>query len=61
MLSGEDVAAVQTRLELLGFTPGKLDGIYGPKTEAAVIAFQANRGIKVDGIVGPDTRAELAK
>lgn len=61
MLSGEDVAAVQTRLELLGFAPGKPDGIYGPKTEAAVIAFQANRGIKVDGIVGPDTRAALAK
>ncbi len=59
MLRGEDVTAVQARLERLGYSSGNIDGIYGPKTEAAVLAFQAARGIKVDGIVGPVTRYEL--
>ena len=32
-----------------------VDGIYGPKTEAAVIAFQRVFGLTPDGIVGPAT------
>jgi hypothetical protein len=36
-----------------------VDGIFGPKTEAAVIAFQKQAVIQVDGIVGPQTRAAL--
>ena len=33
--------------------------VFGPKTEAAVRAFQRQRGIVPDGIVGPKTWAEL--
>jgi peptidoglycan hydrolase-like protein with peptidoglycan-binding domain len=40
-------------------TPLVEDGINGPKTIAAVKAFQQSRGLKVDGIVGPQTRAAL--
>ena len=61
MLKGNDVLAVQARLVELGFDPGKPDGAYGPKSTAAVTAFQAARKIEADGIVGPITRAELAK
>ncbi|SDP62081.1 Putative peptidoglycan binding domain-containing protein [Actinopolyspora xinjiangensis] len=31
------------------------DGIYGPKTEAALINFQHRYGLRVDGITGPET------
>lgn len=59
MQTGEDVRAIQIRLSTLGHDPGKLDGIYGPKSEAAVTSFQTERGIKVDGIVGPETRTAI--
>ncbi len=59
MLRGEDVTTVQTRLVELGFNPGKIDGVYGPVTEAAVKAFQTAAAIEVDGIVGPITQSKL--
>lgn len=60
MQTGEDVRAVQVRLSNLGHDPGKLDGIFGPKTGAAVTSFQTAVGCqKIDGIVGPETRRHL--
>lgn len=58
-MSGPDVSEWQVFLiaqELLA--PGTNDGIFGPKTDAATRAFQAEVGITVDGIVGPNTVAK---
>lgn len=59
MMRGDDVRALQTALEARGFDLGTVDGIYGPKTEAAVIAFKKRYLLDVDGIVGPQARKEL--
>ena len=54
-IEGDDVAALQSRLVELGFRPGKVDGMHGPTTDAALRAFQAAVGLVPDGTVGPDT------
>jgi peptidoglycan hydrolase-like protein with peptidoglycan-binding domain len=58
-IKGDDVAQVQEALLEKGFSPGKIDGIYGPKTEKAVREFQTQAKITVDGIVGKDTTKAL--
>ncbi|MDJ0962420.1 MAG: peptidoglycan-binding domain-containing protein [Acidimicrobiia bacterium] len=59
--SGDEVRQLQDDLALLGFDPGPIDGAFGPKTEAAVRAFQESvDSLGADGIVGPKTAASLA-
>ena len=55
------VRALQRQLSLAGFSPGPVDGRYGPETEQAVGAFQAARDLRVDGIAGPLTLAALTR
>lgn len=57
--SGPAVTALQRQLNLLGFDCGAADGVFGPKTAAAVKAFQSSHGLVPDGIVGPKTRGAL--
>jgi murein L,D-transpeptidase YcbB/YkuD len=53
------VTEVQQILTDLGYDPGGVDGIYGPQTEAAVVAFQQANDLETDGIVGTLTTAAL--
>ncbi len=48
--------SVQTLVKYFGFDPGVIDGKDGAKTQAAVKAFQKEKGLAVDGIAGPMTR-----
>lgn len=51
---------LQAALSRLGYDVGRVDGIPGPRTRAAVLAFQKDDGsLKPDGIYGPLTRAAL--
>ena len=54
------VRYVQRRLERAGYFPGPIDGLFGPRTEQAVSAFQTSQGLPVDGIAGPHTWAALS-
>ncbi|HVG34723.1 MAG TPA: peptidoglycan-binding protein, partial [Pyrinomonadaceae bacterium] len=57
---GEGVRMIQTRLAALKFLEEKdVDGVFGPRTQAAVKKFQAAKKLKADGIVGPRTRIAL--
>ncbi|MCA9352507.1 peptidoglycan-binding protein [Patescibacteria group bacterium] len=56
---GTSVTVLQHALTLYGVNPGMLDGIFGPKTYAAVVAFQQEYNLVADGIVGPRTRSVL--
>jgi len=57
--SGKKVLKLQRRLQQMGFSPGDLDGEFGPSTRAAVLAYQRSEGLLVDGVAGPRTRAAL--
>jgi peptidoglycan hydrolase-like protein with peptidoglycan-binding domain len=57
--TGDWVAYMQGQLEVQGHSPGAIDGDFGPRTEAAVRAYQEAAGCRVDGIVGPETWGAL--
>jgi hypothetical protein len=52
---GSLVKALQERLSQLGYDVGSVDGVFGPRTEGAVLKFQQNRGLDMDGVVGNQT------
>lgn len=56
---GDAVRKLQELLNALGYDCGSVDGIFGSKTKAAVLAFQKANGLGADGIVGPLTWAKL--
>lgn len=56
---GQDIVVLQTALNSLGFTAGKIDGIFGIFTEHAVIEFQKNLGLAPDGVVGFSTLSAI--
>jgi len=53
------VTYLQSMLQVNGQDPGPLDGLFGPKTEAAVERFQSASGCTADGIVGNQTWGAL--
>ena len=61
LMRGDDVAQLQNRLTDMGFDCGRVDGIYGIKTDNAVKEFQKSVGVKVDGKCGPATLTSLIR
>src|SRR5688572_4530747 len=54
-----DVQQAQARLKAMGLDPGPLDGTWGPQTEAALRAYQQQRGLPMSGQVDAVTRQTL--
>lgn len=50
---------VQYLLKKLGYYQGKLDGVIGSKSKAAIFKFQRDHGLLADGIAGKKTKAYL--
>jgi peptidoglycan hydrolase-like protein with peptidoglycan-binding domain len=54
--TGDDVRRLQRILVMTkGLDYTEIDGVFGPKTLAAVKDFQSSSGLTADGIVGPNT------
>lgn len=58
---GPEVKDLQKRLIQIGYEVGKVDGVYGKRTAAAVTRFQKNRGIKANGMATTQTIKELKR
>ncbi|MFC1418113.1 peptidoglycan-binding protein [Streptacidiphilus cavernicola] len=56
---GPKVAELQCLLQRAGFSPGGVDGNFGPLTETAVLQAQKALHLDIDGQVGPKTWAAL--
>lgn len=52
---------LQKSLNKLGFNVGEVDGIVGPKTNAAIVEFKRSVGLRARPYVGPKTLEALAK
>lgn len=58
--TGPEVAQLQLKLRAAGYDPGAADGIFGKRTEAAVLEFQMDRpDLDDDGDAGPMTLGAL--
>ncbi len=55
----DTISGIQQRLKSLGYDPGPIDNVNGPKTQRGVRAFQYDQKLQVDGIAGPITKGRL--
>lgn len=51
---------IQRELQQVGCYSGNLDGIVGPATDVAILAFQRAKGLGVTGVVDKQTRDALS-
>ena len=56
---GSAVVNVQKELKAAGIDPGPIDGDFGKKTRAAVLAYQRRHHLTADGVVGAKTWSAL--
>ncbi|MFZ4518180.1 MAG: peptidoglycan-binding domain-containing protein [Microthrixaceae bacterium] len=53
--------AIQAELAAVGCYKGNIDGILGPQSDAAILAFQRASGLAADGELGPNTEKALSE
>ena len=57
--TGSVVSEIQQKLKDWGYYSADVDGVYGSRTEAAVLLFQQKNGLAADGKAGTETLAAL--
>lgn len=57
--TGSVVSEIQQKLKDWGYYSAEVDGVYGSRTEAAVLLFQQKNGLAADGKTGAETLAAL--
>jgi N-acetylmuramoyl-L-alanine amidase len=55
LMRGDDVAALQERLVVLGLLPGPVDASFGTLTDRALRELQRSLGVEPDGVCGATT------
>ena len=58
--AGPAVRMLQGDLQQFGFHPGPADGVFGPRTEAALLAYQSSRHLSPTGVLDAATFRQLA-
>ena len=58
-LTPEEIETYQTDLDAVGCWAGPVDGVLGPRTEAALREFQEAEGIAVTGLFGGESQGAL--
>ena len=61
LMLGDDVSALQQRLLGLGFSCGRVDGVFGGLTDSALRELQRGVGLRPDGLAGPQTLRALGQ
>jgi len=57
--AGSAVIEVQRTLARAGYYPGPIDGVVGPRTRAAIRAYERAHGLRVDGIISQRLMATM--
>lgn len=57
--TGSVITQIQQKLSQWGYYNGNIDGIFGSRTESAVLSFQRKNGLSADGVVGSQTLKAL--
>jgi peptidoglycan hydrolase-like protein with peptidoglycan-binding domain len=58
-MTADDRQRIQTALLRLGYYDGKVDGIFGPDTRAAIRRFQHEIGTEMTGRITPEQASRL--
>ena len=58
---GSKVKTLQVRLDIQGYDPGPIDGIFGARTATAVKSFQEDKGLTANGMVDQTTWKALGQ
>jgi len=59
LFAGDLVRKAQETLVEMGFNPGPVDGLWGPKTRGAVTKFQEKEGLSVSGRLDDSTKKRM--